>query len=134
MFTSLGTKLALKKVGLPTNTFDFFDEATQPRREPNKLRKKPPVPRPDGSPSNDENDGSWGSWMSIPLTVQPWFAPPPPPVAVNAVPNVGSVAPVDRDGKLKLGGGRRTLVVFLRCVGCACMHLARPPFVLLLSS
>ena len=129
MLSSFTTKVALKKVGLPSDTFDFSSwtlpptsDPQQPRREPNKLRKRPPPPRPEGYEDDDENNGwgSWGSALSIPLTVHPWLSPAPPPVQVGVVPNVGDTAPIDRDGKLKLGGGKRTLVVFLRCVGCAC--------------
>ncbi|KAG7122323.1 hypothetical protein HYQ44_003221 [Verticillium longisporum] len=68
-------------------------------------------------------NGGWPAWMSmksIPVTVQPWFTPPPPPVPVAVVcPKVGDVAPLDRDRKLIFGGGRPVLLVFLRCVGCA---------------
>lgn len=125
MFSSLTTKLALKKVGLPSDTFDLSSwtlppaDPQQPRREPNKLRK----PMPEGYDPNNPDD-SWGSWFSggigLPLTVHPWLSPAPPPVKVAAVPSVGDLAPVDREGRLRLGGGQRTLVVFLRCVGCAC--------------
>lgn len=128
MLSSLTTKIALKKVGLPSDTFDLSSwtlpssPSTDPRREPNKLRKRPPPPRPEGYEDND-GENSWGSWVSgisIPLTVHPWLTPPPPPIRVAGVPTVGDAAPVDREGRLKLGGGQRTLVVFLRCVGCAC--------------
>lgn len=125
MFSSLTTKLALKKVGLPSDTFDLSSwtlppaDPQQPRREPNKLRK----PMPEGYDPNNPDD-SWGSWFAggigLPLTVHPWLSPAPPPVKVAAVPSVGDLAPVDREGRLRLGGGQRTLVVFLRCVGCAC--------------
>lgn len=125
MLQNLGTKVALKKVGLSADTFDLSSltgPSAQPRREPNKLRKKPPALRPEDY-DDDDDDGGWSSWMpsikSLPLTVQPWLAPKPVPVAVSQIPTVGDPAPVDRDGKLKLGG-RRALVVFMRCVGCAC--------------
>ncbi|KAI6781927.1 uncharacterized protein J7T54_005137 [Emericellopsis cladophorae] len=121
MLSSLGTKVALKKVGLPSSTFDLSTWSAPPtgtaRREPNKLRKKQPTPE-------EEAENGWASWMgswnvqSLPLTISPWFAPPPPPVHVARVPNVGDKAPVDSHARLKLGG-KRTLVVFLRCVGCA---------------
>jgi hypothetical protein len=132
MLSSLTTKIALKKVGLPSDTFDLSSwtlppTSTEPRREPNKLRKRPPPPRPEGYEDDDDDGnngwGSWGSALSIPLTVHPWLSPAPPPVQVGVAPTVGDVAPTDRGGKLKLGGGKRTLVVFLRCVGCACTLL-----------
>ncbi|TWU72938.1 hypothetical protein ED733_002285 [Metarhizium rileyi] len=109
MFSSLATKIALRKAGIPSNALDF----ASPAREPNKLRKNQPA---------DAQDSNWSSWLSyksLPLTVQPWLSPPPPPITVSRVPLVGEAAPRDRDGRLATGGGRRVLVVFLRCVGCA---------------
>ncbi|GKU06145.1 tsa antioxidant enzyme protein [Fusarium langsethiae] len=110
MLSSFTTKLALKKAGIPSDILSFPTE----KREPNKLRKNPP------SPSENDADSSWSSWMSVrslPLTVQPWLTPPPAAVSVGRVPGIGDKAPVDRTQKLRLG--KRTLVVFLRCVGCA---------------
>lgn len=120
MLGSIGTKLALKKLGLPKDPFDFSGFTSDPNREPNKLRK----PRPDDAA--DKEDGSWTSWMSLkslPLTVHPWLSPPPPPVDVARVPRIGDEAPRDGEGRLVFVRGRRTMVVFLRCVGCAC----KPP-------
>ncbi|KAG8422161.1 hypothetical protein J3459_010647 [Metarhizium acridum] len=108
MFSSLATKIALKKAGIPSDALDFSSP-----REPNKLRKDQPA---DGQESNWS---SWLSYKSLPLTVHPWLSPPPPPIQVSRVPRIGEAAPRDRDGKLATGGGRRVLVVFLRCVGCA---------------
>jgi hypothetical protein len=116
MLANLTAQLALKKVGLSSDSLDFsYPSGTADRsrrREPNRLRKKAPQGYEDGY------DGL--SVKSLPLTVHPWLNPKPPPVAVACVPSVGSPAPADRDGKLRLGR-QRTLVVFLRCVGCACM-------------
>lgn len=124
MLGSIGTKLALKKLGLPSDPLSaLFTETSEPPREPNKLRK----PRPDDADLQND-DGSWTSWMSLkslPLTVQPWLSPPPPPVNVARVPGIGDAAPQDAQGRLVFPRGRRTMVVFLRCVGCACkFHLA----------
>lgn len=119
MLGSIGTKIALKKLGLPKDPFDFSGFYSDPDREPNKLRK----PRPGEAPENDDDGGAWTSWMSLkslPLTVHPWLSPPPPPVDVARVPKIGDLAPRDLDGRLVFLRGRRTLVVFLRCVGCAC--------------
>lgn len=117
MFSNLAAKAALQKVGLPTDIFNISAQSYLPPT--NRLRKKPP---PDLDHDQDAN-GGWASWMSaksLPLTVQPWLTPPPPPVAVAPVPTIGDVAPVDRHGEIKFGGGRKILLVFLRCVGCAC--------------
>ena len=120
MLGSIGTKIALKKLGLPKDPFDFSGFTSDPGREPNKLRK----PRPGDPPSDGYDDeSSWTSWMSLkslPLTVHPWLSPPPPPVDVARVPRIGDQAPRDIDGRLVFVRGRRTMVVFLRCVGCAC--------------
>ncbi|KAF5663913.1 tsa antioxidant enzyme [Fusarium denticulatum] len=74
MLSSFTTKLALKKAGIPSDVFDFSEK----KREPNKLRKNPPVD------IDNETDSGWTSWMSVrslPLTVQPWLTPPPAAVA-----------------------------------------------------
>lgn len=116
MFSSLTTKLALKKAGLSSDMLDFSGPARPP---PNKLRKKPP-----SQLDNDDDNAGWSGWMSVkslPLSVQPWLSPPPPPVHVARVPGIGDKAPQDNEKKLVVGGGRRVLLVFLRCVGCACM-------------
>ncbi|KAM0222873.1 hypothetical protein ACHAPQ_008363 [Fusarium lateritium] len=113
MLSSFTTKLALKKAGIPSDILDFSEK----KREPNKLRKNPPQPSDD-----NDADAGWGSWMSIrslPLTVQPWLTPPPAAAAVGRLPGIGDKAPLDKSQKLRLGGGKRVLLVFLRCVGCA---------------
>ncbi|KAH7265992.1 hypothetical protein FSOLCH5_013090 [Fusarium solani] len=107
MLSSLTTKLALKKAGIPSDILDF-------QQQPEKSSKS--------NQDDQQPPQSWGSWMSIrslPLTVQPWLSPPPPSVAVGRVPGIGDKAPVDRERRIVLGGRRRTLLVFLRCVGCA---------------
>ncbi|RBQ74733.1 hypothetical protein FVER14953_20305 [Fusarium verticillioides] len=112
MLSSFTTKLALKKAGIPSDVFDFSEK----KREPNKLRKNPPADL------DNETDSGWTSWMSVrslPLTVQPWLTPPPAAVAKGRLPGIGDKAPLDKTGKLRVGGGKRVLLVFLRCVGCA---------------
>ncbi|KAH8885637.1 hypothetical protein GQ53DRAFT_785366 [Thozetella sp. PMI_491] len=121
MMSSLTTKLAMKKLGIPSNMFDFSSPAAEAPK-PQKLDKNAPpgsVPGLDG----DEPEGKkWPAWMtvkSLPLTVQPWLAPPPPPIPIAEAPKVGDLAPLDRDRQLTFGGGKKVIVVFLRCVGCA---------------
>jgi len=126
MLANLTAQLALKKVGLSSDSLDFSylsgpsDQSR--RREPNRQRKRAPQGYEDDY--DDGGGGGWSSWVpslsvkSLPLTVHPWLNPKPPPVAVGRVPSVGSPAPADRDGKLRFGR-QRTLVVFLRCAGCA---------------
>ncbi|SPO00067.1 uncharacterized protein DNG_02919 [Cephalotrichum gorgonifer] len=114
MFSGFATKLALKKVGISADTFSFASPAAP---SPTKLSG-------DSSPDKDGDDGgpSWPAWMSVkslPMSVQPWLAPPPPPIPLGPLPGVGTVAPMDRDRKIVCGGGRPVLIVFLRCVGCA---------------
>ncbi|PKS09450.1 hypothetical protein jhhlp_004066 [Lomentospora prolificans] len=117
MFSGLATKLALKKVGLSADTFNFSSPATDP---PPKESKNNRDLNPDRDA--DEESSPWPAWMtvkSLPLTVQPWLAPPPPPIPLAALPKIGDQAPLDRDRKVTIGGGRCVLIVFLRCVGCA---------------
>lgn len=156
MLSNLTAKLALKKVGLDSNTLDNIATSvtaaapawltgagpaspTTERPAPGKRNGTRTTSAPAGSlPGLDEdgtrtgtgggtgsNGTNWPSWMSVkalPLTVQPWFSPPPPPIPVAPeCPRVGDVAPMDRDRKITVGGGKKVVVVFLRCVGCACM-------------
>lgn len=149
MFSSLTTKLAMKKMGLSSDTFNFSlpdmsgGSATEATKTgANKLKKTRTTPLPPGTvPGLDDaddldangnrrnSDGTtgkqWPAWMSVkalPLTVQPWLTPPPAPIPVaTACPQKGDTAPLDRDRKLTVGGGGKpVVVVFLRCVGCAC--------------
>ncbi|KAK7985169.1 hypothetical protein PG988_002791 [Apiospora saccharicola] len=68
MFSSLTTKLAMRKVGIKSDTFDFSG----------------PAPKK-GAPEPDENaNGGWPQWMTVkklPLTAQAWLSPLPPPRA-----------------------------------------------------
>jgi hypothetical protein len=132
MFTSLTTKLAMRKLGLNSDVLSSFSPPTASDPPPNnkarKLTKSAPpagtVPGLEDEALDDASTSKWPAWMtvkSLPLTVQPWLAPPPPPIPVAAeCPKPGDLAPLDRDRKLAFGGGRKVLVVFLRCVGCAC--------------
>ncbi|RCI12195.1 hypothetical protein L249_0902 [Ophiocordyceps polyrhachis-furcata BCC 54312] len=124
MLSSLTTKIALRNVGLKSDSFDFFGgaaaaAAAAATEEPSRQKL---TNGNDTADAQDDEAARWPAWMSLkslPLTVHPWITPPPPPIPVARLPQVGSVAPRDRDNKLDLGGGRRVLVVFLRCAGCA---------------
>jgi len=116
MFSSLATKVALKKVGLSKDSFNLpWSDASSKKSTRNSS--------PGALPGfEDEQSSAWPSWMtvkSLPLTVQPWLTPVPPPIPVATPPNIGAMAPLDRDRELTFGGGKRVMVVFLRCVGCA---------------
>ena len=67
--------------------------------------------------THDLRFGNWYRDHHAPAVAPPAVAPPPVPVAAES-PKVGDLAPLDRDRKIEFGGGRRVLVVFLRCVGC----------------
>ncbi|KAK8061327.1 hypothetical protein PG994_007693 [Apiospora phragmitis] len=106
MFSSLTTKLAMRKAGIRSNTFDFSSP------EPKRGAK--------GAPEVDESaNGGWPQWMTVkklPLTAQAWLSPLPPPVPIAPkCPKVGDLAPLDRDRQLQFGGGKRIVVLFLRC-------------------
>ena len=129
--SSLTTKLAMKKLGIPSNILDFsspISEEPKPKRAPKNL---PPGTLPGLDEQEGKESSGWPAWMtvkSLPLTVQPWLAPPPPPIPVAEAPKVGDLAPLDRDRQLTFGGGKKVIVVFLRCVGCACKTNASPYF------
>ncbi|KAK4186410.1 hypothetical protein QBC35DRAFT_412782 [Podospora australis] len=129
MFSNLAAKAALKKVGLPSDTLDSFNKwaksdsssssSSSSNTKPNKLTKSPPA-----AGSNDGTTTTkWNiSIKSLPLTVQPWFTPKPPPIPISAPPKIGDFCPVDSTNRglsPSLGTGKKVLVVFLRCVGCA---------------
>ena len=124
MFSSLTTKIALKKIGLSADSLSFPEQEEKPKPKPKKLSKNAPSGSVPGLDEEEDPDSSkWPAWMSVrslPLTVQPWLSPPPPPIPVAECPKPGDPAPLDRDRKLTFGGGKAVLVVFLRCVGCAC--------------
>ncbi|KAF3765171.1 hypothetical protein M406DRAFT_260138 [Cryphonectria parasitica EP155] len=130
MFSSLGTKIAMKKLGIPKDALNFTSPAaadtTPPRRASKRGTRSNTIDGDEaaaGGEAGGEEQKSWPKWMtakSLPMTVQPWLSPAPPPVPVAAEPpRVGDVAPADQDGKLVVGRGRKVVVVFLRCVGCA---------------
>ncbi|KAK4168765.1 hypothetical protein QBC43DRAFT_366596 [Cladorrhinum sp. PSN259] len=137
MFSNLATKVALKKAGIPTDAFSNIkfpswggggggvdDSSTNTR-----TRKTTKSTNKNNNSENNNNNNNNAKWptinitlKSLPLTVQPWLTPKPPPIPVAQPPKVGDPAPLDRGRKLVLGGppgGRKTLVIFLRCVGCA---------------
>lgn len=119
MFSSFGSKLVMKKLGIPTDVMKANPFGGEP--EPPKKAGKKDGPAP---VENPDEASAWPKWMTVrnlPLTVQPWLSPAPPPVPIAAeCPKIGEPAPMDRDKKLVLGGGKKVVVVFLRCVGCAC--------------
>lgn len=113
MFASLTTKLALKKAGLSSDTLDFSSSKSSKSKDGS-------MP---GLDDLEESNSGWPGWMNtkkLPLTAQAWLSPVPPPVPVAECPKPGDLAPLDRDRQLTFGGGRPIIVLFLRCVGCAC--------------
>ncbi|KAI0883899.1 uncharacterized protein GGS22DRAFT_166347 [Annulohypoxylon maeteangense] len=114
MFASLTTKLAMRKVGLSSDAFDFSSKSSKP--------SKPSDGSLPGLDDLEESNSGWPAWMStkkLPLTAQAWLSPVPPPVPVAECPKPGDLAPLDRDRQLTFGGGKPVIVLFLRCVGCA---------------
>ncbi len=133
MLSSLTTKIALRKVGIKSDTFSF-PAWTGPGlpESPQNGPRPPPSGRKSTNAGLDETERSgaaWPAWMrvsNLPISVQPWLSPPPPPVPVAVCPHKGDMAPVDRDGKVAVAAGRPVIVVFLRCVGCACELASLP--------
>ncbi|KAI1460161.1 hypothetical protein F4805DRAFT_17532 [Annulohypoxylon moriforme] len=112
MFSSLTTKLAMRKVGLSSDALDFSSPKSS----------KPSDGSLPGLDDLEESNSGWPAWMStkkLPLTAQAWLSPVPPPVPVAECPKPGDLAPLDRDRQLTFGGGKPVIVLFLRCVGCA---------------
>ncbi|KAI8958138.1 hypothetical protein F5Y11DRAFT_351833 [Daldinia sp. FL1419] len=93
MFTSLTTKLAMKKVGLSSDALDFSSSKTSRSNDGS-------VP---GLDDLEESNSGWPAWM----------------IPIVEYPKPGDLAPIDRDRQLSFGGGKPTIVLFLRCVGCA---------------
>lgn len=118
MLSSLTTKLALRKVGIKSDTFDFSPAP--------KASKTNSDGQKSGFDDDEETSSNWPAWMTarkLPLTAQAWLSPVPPPVPLAECPKVGDLAPLDRDRQLTFGGGRKVVVLFMRCVGCACERL-----------
>ncbi|KAI0968810.1 hypothetical protein F4678DRAFT_186321 [Xylaria arbuscula] len=113
MFSSLTTKLALKKAGLSSDALDFSSQ----------LGNTTESDRSGSDGADHSSDSGWPAWMStrkLPLTAQAWLSPVPPPVPVAAeCPKPGDLAPLDRDRQLEFVRGRPVIVLFMRCVGCA---------------
>ncbi|KAK3940606.1 hypothetical protein QBC46DRAFT_123745 [Diplogelasinospora grovesii] len=123
MLASISTKLAFKKMGIPSDPLSVFSSPESEPKKSKKLSKNAPPGTVAGLDDQGDNaNAGWPAWMSVkslPLAVQPWLTPMPPPIPVAKPPTVGDVAPLDRDRQLAFGGGRKVMVVFLRCVGCA---------------
>ncbi|KAI0172566.1 hypothetical protein GGR52DRAFT_413262 [Hypoxylon sp. FL1284] len=114
MFANLTTKLAMRKAGISSDTFDFSSKKSN--------NSKPADGSVPGLDDLEEPSSGWPAWMNtkkLPLTAQAWLSPVPPPVPVAERPKPGDVAPLDRDRQLTFGGGKPVIVLFLRCVGCA---------------
>ncbi|KAI1634754.1 hypothetical protein F4809DRAFT_643167 [Biscogniauxia mediterranea] len=131
MFSTLTTKLALKKIGLPS---DF--SSSSPSSSSSSGKKDGSIPGLDdllllrqdadkNSSSSSAPASAWPpAWMSVrklPLTAQAWLSPAPPPVPVApACPRPGDAAPPDRGRKLESFLALRALATKnqgrLRCV------------------
>jgi hypothetical protein len=107
MFSRLTTKIALRKAGIPSNALDYSTYETK-SSNPKDQNAALPFANPF---ANLEVPKSWKSWAT----------PPPPPLEVAAPPELGTKAPTSAKLRLPVGGGRSTVVVFLRHCGCPCM-------------
>jgi hypothetical protein len=115
MFAKLTTKIALRKAGIPSNTFDIpnYPAATN-SKDPNAA-----------SPFQSIQDTFAN--LQVPKALKSWQTPIPPPVEVAQPPVVGDRAPSNVKLSLPIGDGRPSVVVFLRHCGCPCLS---PPLLL----
>jgi hypothetical protein len=108
MFSKLTTRIALKKAGIPSNTFSASTYESKPSnpKDPNQ-NELLPFSNPFAN-------------LSVPKWAHSFITPVPPPVEVVDTPILGTRAPTS--AKLRLPGqdGRPTIVVFLRNTGCVC--------------
>ena len=109
MFSKLGAKIALRKAGIPSNTFNFESKPGKPR-DPNQQNELLPFTNPLAN-------------LSVPKSWQSWATPTPPPIEVASAPVIGTRAPTSMKLRLPTGDGRPTVVVFMRHGGCPCRSL-----------
>lgn len=111
MFSNFAAKMALKKAGLSVPKMPSYPETknedgtTTPYAPPNPF-------------ANISMPKSWNSWAT----------PPPPPIELKEVPQIGTRAPTNNKLRLPPQDGRPTIVVFLRYCGCPCKHPSEAPY------
>ncbi|CAG8975494.1 hypothetical protein HYALB_00004813 [Hymenoscyphus albidus] len=107
MFAKLTTKIAMRKAGIPSNTFSM----------------------PETKSGSNSKDGGVGNAallpvnnpfanLSVPKSWQSWATPAPAPVEVAAPPVIGTKAPGNATLRVPGNDGRPSVVVFLRHAGC----------------
>lgn len=106
MFEKFGTKMALRKAGLPSNALSIPDLGTNDSKDPN-------APSPFANPFAN---------FTVPQALISWQTPAPPPTEVASAPVIGAKAPSSLKLPMPFGDGRPIIVVFLRHCGCPCEY------------
>ena len=116
MFSKLTTRIAMKKVGIPSNTFDTkqFESKSNNSRDPNAQNELLPFANPFAN-------------LSVPKAWHSWATPVPPPVDIAAAPIIGGKAPSALKLQLPPPDRRPVVVCFLRNTGDACKGLCSNP-------
>jgi len=105
MLSKLTTKLALRKVGIPSDSFSFANYES-------KTSNKDLNDTPSSTFANPFAN------VTIPKSWHSWATPPPPPVELAPPPVINVQAPTSAKLRVPAGDGRPSVVVFLRHCGC----------------
>ncbi|KAG9186503.1 hypothetical protein G6011_09611 [Alternaria panax] len=112
MFSSLGTKIALRKAGLGNvklpKTDDLFGSGNTKKGNTNGA---------DGGDTGFANPFANVQW-GVPKALQSWTTPPPPQNPVRKPPNIGDRAQAHAKLQFPTADGRPTILLFLRFCGC----------------
>lgn len=116
MFSSLGTKIALRKAGLGNvklpKTDDLFGSGNTKKGNTNGA---------DGGDTGFANPFANVQW-GVPKALQSWTTPPPPQTPVRKPPNIGDRAQTHTKLQFPTADGRPTILLFLRFCGCPCEY------------
>jgi hypothetical protein len=116
MFSSLGTKIALRKAGLGNVSLPKTDGLFG-----NGNTKKGNINGADGGDTGFANPFANVQW-GVPKALQSWTTPPPPQNPIRKPPNIGDRAQTHPKLQFPTADGRPTILLFLRFCGCPCKH------------
>ncbi|KAI4641609.1 hypothetical protein J4E93_007706 [Alternaria ventricosa] len=112
MFSSLGTKIALRKAGLGGVSLPKTDGLFG-----NGNTKKGNTNGAEGGDTGFANPFANVQW-GVPKALQSWTTPPPPQNPVRKSPNIGDRAQSHPKLQFPTADGRPTILLFLRFCGC----------------